>query len=236
MAVDQKKLSVAAIIMAAVVAVLVITLLAVAIPKCGPLHHGDPDFLEVCWVDGEARYVDGAEVNDGACGSGSEELAWPREQIPLSVTTLSPEGQVLAEDSQGATIVTQILGDINTRVRFQLFSSGPANPADADAVVHWGEAYDIATEGADAIPGFVRHRRRAPGLLRADVYIRAVHSDELAYRIAFHELLHVPGLRHDDWPDSVMFPLTADSLMSDFQPVRITDSDVEALRSRYGPR
>lgn len=220
----------------AIAVVLAIALLCIAIPRCGLLHHDDPDFLEVCWVDGEARYVDGAEVNDGSCGAGSEELAWPREQVPLSVTTVSSEGQVLAEDSHGARIIARAIRHNNSQVRFQLFSLGPPNPSDADIIVHWGVAYDITGEGADAIPGFCRHRRRSPGALRADVWIRAVHSDASAFRISVHELLHGATLRHDDFPSSIMYALTPDNLMGELRPARITDSDVEALRARYGPR
>jgi hypothetical protein len=228
----KRQADVATFIMATIVAVLLLTLLCITIPRCEA--SSDPDFLEVCWVDGEARYVDGAEVNDGSCAR-SEELAWPHEQVPLSVTTVSPDEQVLAEDDPGTRVVAQAIKTINARVRFALFSRGPANLADADAVLHWGAGYDVRGEGADAIPGFVRHRRRTPGLLRADAYLRALHHDQLA-RVAIHLLLHVAGLRDDDRPESVMYPLTLEFLMGASQPARITDSDVEALRARYGPR
>lgn len=208
--------------------------LALAVPRCGPLHHETGGLLEVCWDEtGRARYVDGIEVEEHGPCEGSEELRFPSAQIPLTTAIVATDGSPVKTGSQGQRIVSQAAADANSQLGFKLYAPGVIHTSKAAIIIHWGASYDIRDDGADTVPGYCIHRIRRPDLLRAEIFVRAVHDDALAYRITLHELLHAAGLRDTDVPGSAMFSLTRETLMGNAQPVRIIDASRTALRDAY---
>jgi len=220
---------------------------AIVLIVWGVTHHTEAGLLRVCWSGGTARYAGGVEgVADGACER-PEELAWPQDQIPLSVAPVEASGEPTTPDDTRVRVLASAIADINAQVGFELLRLDPGAQDIADGRVHFGGAIwprrgedapgDHPADGADqAIPaGYVVHRRLGP-VLRGDVYIRSdVESvDRSLYLVCVHELLHFVGLAHDDFEASVMFPLTRDDSASDvMSAARITDFDVNLLRSRY---
>jgi hypothetical protein len=230
-----ERANVALLAMTVVVAVLLFTPVVGFLLRCGDASRDSGGLLRVCWVDGEARYIDGAEVNDGICGSRSEELLWPKSQVPLSVTAVSPDEKVLAKDSHASKLVASAVSDLDAKVGFALFAIGKDGVAESDVVVHWGVGYDIHQEGADALPGFFSHRWRAPAMLRADVWVRSVSRDPVVYGVLQHELLHAAGLRDIELDGYIMDVLDTPILTSEVRPAKMLESEVMLLRSLYGP-
>jgi len=198
----------------------------------GVTHHTEGGLLEVCWApDGEARYVEGSERNYGTC-EGAEELVWPQEQIPLTIASLSPEGQRLDASSPQVRALQNATTDLNRQLGFELFRVGGGLDA-TDADVRFGGALERA--GASPPPGYVSHVR-AGNMLRGHVNIRSdVESDaRLLHLVLEHELLHLAGLAHDDFTASIMFPITHDEWGTDrMSTAHVTDWDVNLLRGLY---
>lgn len=235
----KKPLNIGITIGAGVLAVVVIGLIIY-----GVTTHSEPGLLQVCWVDGQARYVEGTEVDDGAC-EGAEELVWPSSQIPLSVAAQAPDVQGFV--SQGAPqreALDSAIRDINQQVGFALLASA-GDGAGADIVVHLGEAVDAggirgagAGEERSRPLGTARHHRTNSGgqlALRCDLHIYNVGSLRGEYLVIHHELLHAIGLAHDpDNPASAIYPFTADdSMWERMQAARITDFDRALIRELY---
>ena len=74
----KKPVNIGITVGAAVLAAVVIFLIV-----WGVTHHTEGEMLQVCWVNGEARYTDDTEGAHGACDR-PEELEWPEKQIPIS--------------------------------------------------------------------------------------------------------------------------------------------------------
>jgi hypothetical protein len=187
----------------------------------------DP-LLEVCWVNGEARYVKGSEVDHGPCG-GAEELAWPAKQVPITVEAVSPQGKVLGEGEGRRRSVEAAVRDINARLGFELFRMGARGSDPVAALVRLGAAIE-----AGEAPGQARHFR-ADGRVRCEAQIAgAVASERLEYIVVHHELLHCAGLAHTDTDNGAMAPLAFDdTLEPDLVIPWISDSHREQLRARY---
>lgn len=72
-------------------------------------------------------------------------------------------------------------------------------------------------------------------MLRADIWIRAVSRDSVAYSTLQHELLHAAGLRDVDLDGAIMNVLDVPTLTSKARPAKMLESEVLLLRSLYGP-
>lgn len=233
-----EKASVSLLAMTVVVAVMVFTPVMVFLLRCCDSSRDTGGLLRVCWVNGEAKYVDGAEVNDGTCGSRAEELQWPKSQIPLSITAVSPDEKVLDEDGLAKKLIARAVSNLDEKIGFALFTIGEDGTSENDIIVHWGVEYDVSQEGADALPGYCSHRWRAPAMLRADVWVRElphISSDSVSYGTLQHGLLHAAGLRDVDIDGDIMGFLDAPTLTSKARPAKMLESEVLLLRSLYGP-
>ena len=214
----------------------VLAAVAIFLIVWGVTHHTEGEMLEVCWAeDGTARYVEGAERDHGAC-EGAQELRWPQEQIPLTLAPVSPEGQPLAADVPEVRVLKQAVTDLNRQVGFELFRVGTGlQPSDAE--VRFGGAF-LGGEGADSPPpGYVIHTRLGgTSTYRGHVWIRSDvgSGDRLLFLVLEHELLHLAGLAHDDFPMSIMFPLTREEWETGvMSTAHVTDRDVSNLQVRY---
>lgn len=220
----KKPINRAVTAVAIVIAIMALTLLII-----GVTHHHEEGLLEVCWVDGDAQYVSGAEFNHGACER-PEELRWPIEQIPITVSAFTPEGGPLAKTSDDYRVLDQAIRDINMQLRFELLRMG-SKLHTSSGEVWFGTAYAGETPPA----GFTAHRK-LNGHLRGRVFIRADISshDRTLFGVCKHELLHLVGLKHDDFPLSTMFPIihedwNVESMIASI----ITDHDVGLLQKLY---
>lgn len=228
----KKPLNIGIAIGAALLAVAAIFLIV-----WGVTHHTEGEMLEVCWdSEGHALYVSGSEDDHGAC-EGSEELLWPPEQIPLTLAPVTSEGQPLAEDTPEVRVLGQAVADLNSQVGFDLFRVGSGlQPSDAE--VRFGGAFLGGPESASSPPpGYVTHFRLGDGpQLRGHVWIRSdVGSDDRTlYLVLQHELLHLAGLEHDDFPMSIMYPFTHEEWEhGTMSTAHVTDLDIGNLQRRY---
>lgn len=221
----------------------VLALVVIALIIYGVVTHREPILLEVCWVGSEARYVEGTEVDDGAC-EGAEELVWPQSQVPFSVAaTKAVDQTVLAPGASEREALDSAIRDINQQVGCDLLRPS-ADPLSAAMVAHLGEAVDVlprrvGSRAAKAPIGWAYHDRTDSGgqhSLRCHLHVRSnVGSLRGEYLVAHHEILHCLGLAHDDDnPASAIYPFTEDDSMWDrMQAARITDADRARLRSLY---
>jgi hypothetical protein len=227
----KKPLNIGITIGAALLAVAAIFLIV-----WGVTHHTEGEMLEVCWSeDGHALYVSGSEEDHGAC-EGAQELLWPQEQIPLTLAPVSSDGQPLAADAPEVRVLHQAVDDLNRQVAFELYRVG-AGLQPSDAEVRFGGAFLVGAERASPPPGYVSHARLGGGpLLRGYAWIRSdVGSDDRTlYLVLQHELLHLAGLEHDDFPMSIMYPFTHEEWEhGTMSTAHVTDLDIDNLQRRY---
>lgn len=225
----KKPVNIGITVGAAVLAAVVIFLIV-----WGVTHHTEGEMLQVCWVNGEARYTDDTEGSSGSCDR-PEELAWPEKQIPITVTPTTPDGQVLGEDSDESKALAHAVTDFNRQVGFRLFRM-ERELGSASAVVRLGGAF--RSGGESPPPGHVTHRRVATGL-RGHVFVRSdvVADSRLLHVVLLHELGHLAGLAHDDFTLSIMFPLAREEWESgEMSTAHVTDRDKANLRHRYHGR
>ena len=238
----SKKRNIAITVGAGVLAGVVITLIIY-----GVVTHREPILLEVCWVNGEARYVEGMEIDDGPC-AGAEELVWPASQVPFTVAASKTGDQtVLAPGTSEREALDSAIRDINQQIGCTVLRPS-ADPLSAAMVAHLGEAVDVlprrvgggGLEKASRAPlGWAYHHRSDSGgqpSLRCHLHVRSnVGSLRGEYLVAHHELLHCLGLAHDPQnPASAIYPFTEDDTMWEtMQAARVTDADRSRLRSLY---
>lgn len=230
----RKPVNIAITVGAAILAVAAVVLLV-----WGITHHTESALLEVCWVEGpendlrEARYVEGAEQSHGAC-EGSEELVWSSEQVPITLAPVAIDGTPMDSDAPEVRVLQQVVADLNRQVAFELYRlGGGLQPSDAE--VAFGAL--LARGAENPPPGYTRHTRLGrTDTLRGYVVIRSdVLADErLLYLVLEHELLHLAGLAHDDFPASIMYPYTREEWdVSHMSTAHVTDFDVNLLQARY---
>ena len=232
----KKPLNIGITVGAAVLAVAAIFLIV-----WGVTHHTEGEMLEVCWTDdGRAGYINTSEIEAGEVINGPcerpEELAWPQEQIPITFAPVTDDGQPMAADAPEARVLGQAVTDLNRQVGFELFRLG-TGLQHSDAEVRFGGAF-LGGEGAPSPPpGYATHTRLGGATMyRGNVWIRSDvgSSDRLLFLVLEHELLHLPGLAHDDFPSSIMFPLTHDEWETGtMSTAHVTDRDVRNLQQRY---
>jgi len=222
----------------------ILALVVIALIIYGVTTHREPILMEVCWEGNEARYVEGTEVDDGAC-EGAEELVWPQSQLPFAVAaTKAADETVLAPGTVEREGLDAAIRDINQQLGCTVLRAS-ADPLSAAMVAHLGEAVDVLPRGvggrtaARAPLGWAHHDRSNSGsqlFLRCHLHVRSnVGSLRGEYLVAHHELLHCLGLAHDpDNPASAIYPFTEDDTMWDqMQAARITDADRARLRGLY---
>lgn len=223
----KKPLNIGITIGAAILAVVAIFLVI-----WGVTHHTEGESLEVCWVNGSARYVEGSERDHGAC-EGAEELVWPQEQVPFTLASLTSEGQPLAEDSDEVRALTHAVTDLNRQLGFELYRMGTGLDS-TDATVRFGGALEGG--GDSPPPGYVQHTRVGNNILRGHVWIRSdvVADMRLLHLVLEHELLHLAGLAHDDFTLSIMYPIARDDWQLEaMSTAHVTDVDRSNLRGLY---
>jgi hypothetical protein len=218
----------------AVVLVAVLVIVAIFGIGWGFMHHSEETLLKVCWNDSQAEYVGETEVKSIDCLGQTEELIYPGQQIPLTVTTISYSNSLLTPDARDSKVIASAVDTINSQFGFELMKMAYRSDAinedgliKASVIVHTQVAYTPGSRALSSkVPGWAVHSRRADGSIQCDVYIRGGLSERYMYRVAVHELGHAIGFAHDDFKGSVMYPLTADDTESEHMlPSRFTDAD-----------
>jgi len=213
----------------------------------GRATHEEPVFMKVCWTDGNVTWVEGGleEENRGSCAE-PEELVWPKERLPLTVSAGPPDGAKWSQAMDDATkaAIDHINGQLGyTHFRIADFSPGdPLDRPHADIEVVFGAPFETGkgTTRADrAAASCTLTGRHDPNLrddMRALIRLRDTNSVQLTHRILVHELGHCGlGLAHDPFKASIMYPLRAADEGEHLEFLRFTDTDREALRARYAP-
>lgn len=194
-----------------IVAVIVVTVLAVAGVVVGIATHEDRDagLLSVCWSGSSAVYdsTDCAEPQD---------LTWERSRIPLIVG--APEDGSL--DSA--------IDLVNSQIGCEVLRHDSTVGSEADVIVDLDAAILV---GRDVAGGATTHSRDSEGRMHAMVEILAVGDAHMKMRVLAHEFGHVLGLAHDDFRTSIMYPTQTYS--HDLQFTMFTQGDQSRLRTLY---
>lgn len=226
-------ITVGAVILATVAAFLVIW---------GVTHHTEGEMLQVCWAeDGSAQYVGGIELRTTNPAEGSldepctrpEELVWPEKQIPITLSAETADGQAVGEIAYEGHLLESAVVGLNRQVGFELYRMG-GGVHTTSAAVRFGGAFEGAGE-LSAPPGYVTHRR-VDNALRGHIWIRSdvVSDTRLLHLVLEHELLHLAGLRHDDFTLSIMFPMIREEWRTGvMSTAHVTDLDRSNLRRLY---
>lgn len=216
------------------IAILVVAVVAVFFVVYGVITHKEGGFLQTCWQESHAFYVeDLAGEGENATCKRPEPLIWPRKQIPLSVVVFSSDNSQIKEQERGARIVKAAVDDFNLQVGKLLFDMAKVQDEEPDVVVIWGVPSIVGDKGAGnhKIGGYVTHAKLG-STMQAIVKIREVSSDRLAYITTLHELAHTVGLAHDSFMSSLMYPrMITDELNT--TTTRLTDNDVRLIRTTY---
>ena len=198
----------------------------------------EPGLLNVCWKDGQARYVLGeAEDYYGAC-KGDEELVWPKEQLPLTVAAIEDSSEYfLAPGSSGRTGLDVAIKNINKEVGCTLLVpvAAPTNAAmvarvgakvdffsrrvpGKDSSLYTRNDYSVSPFGWTQHFNYGRDRlhygrdrlQHGRDRLRCDLFVPSIIDNlYVGYLIAYHELLHCVGLAHQPRNrKSIMYPFT----------------------------
>lgn len=188
----------------------------------GVKTHKEAGLLQVCWNEkSAAEYVvpfEGAALGD--CDD-PEEIEWSKKQIPLKVAISD-----LRDDGNGSEVKAAII-DINNQLGFKLFT---AMKQDSSVNMYVG----APVTGTKRL-GTARHYKTPNGLYAQGHVYSNTGSSRLTFLVAHHELLHIAGLAHDDFPDSAIYSFDHDDSLQSTTPARITDFDKALLREKYLP-
>lgn len=215
----KKPLNKAILVGAAILLVAVVTLLIVGITT-----HQEETSQRLCWENEVAVIVEG---QDTTCEALTTEARWSKTTIPLHVTPMDPGGGPLPQESSGFREISAAVSELNSQFGFELLTT---SPGDTDIEVQWGVA---STPGGHNAPSYCEYHGHQGWVTYAVIGIRDVSSMRLTHKILLHELGHAIGLGHDDFEDSVMFPITRDDTMEEMRLDRFTDTDVAYIRSLY---
>jgi len=240
----HKKRNIAITVGAAILAIVCIVSITYAV-----ITHEEPTLLEVCWVDGKARYMEGAsEESYGVCPRG-EKLVWPKSQIPLTVAAFAAYSEVvLAPGASGRQALDSAIRDINAQIGCKILEPTALRDG-ASILARLGEPVGIYVGGdgkgkseksGNPSLGFARHVKggndRSKLYCNLTVYSNA-NNVRWQYLVVHHELLHAIGLAHDPSnPSSAIYPFAFDDTMwSQMSVSWITDEDKATLHDLYCP-
>lgn len=200
----------------------VIAIAAIFLIIWGVTHQKESRPLDVVWTDGQARYTNGPTEE-------STEIAFPRDQIPITLLVRDADGALYHEGSFRWNEVAATVNDFNTQAGFELFEMVEDSLSSAEAV--WGEPI---LPGPDMIAGSVRHSILPNGDLHAVISLYDTTSISSTRRNIAHELGHVAGLQHSDFEDSLMYPPSREDQMgTSVSSMRLADGDVRLLQKLY---
>jgi hypothetical protein len=158
-----------------------------------------------------------------AGGPGDSPVTWEPDQVPLRVS-IDDHSMGRDVDAAQQRDLASVVGDINTRLGFQLFKV--VDHAPSVFVMSGAPTSDKHKAGGVATFTF-----KGGHALHVNIKLRnVVTSAEFGCALR-HELMHAAGLAHDDFRSSVMY-WRIDSDNCGFTS-RITDADRDLLRSLY---
>ena len=208
---------------ASLVIVAALAVIAVVAIIVGVLTHKETTLLLACWEENVAHYVE--EGTQPSCDQ-PEEIIWPTKQIPITITTLGTDNADAAHSAFAKSMAVEVRS-LNTELSIPLFAVTP----DVGYVSAQEVPYEKSMGNAR---GAVSHRRDPAGRLSVDLRIVAGLDMPTFHEVCRHELLHVAGLGHDDYEESVMFPIARDVVFSKGPSRRrISDGDRDRLRNLY---
>lgn len=198
----------------------------------GVLTHEEPTFLDVCWKGNTAKFTETKQ--DESCDR-VEELVWPKSHLPITVTVEPYAGKLvdfaLGQVEEAVELINYQLG----KDHLEFMGSNPNGESVALVRVVYGTPYESGTDdSADRSPGLCTVSRSNDGTYRAQVDIRDLGDIALTFRILIHELGHCGlGLAHDDYRDSIMYPVIRMSDVEKGRLIRISDTDRRAVIKTY---
>lgn len=227
----KKPENIAVAVGATALAVVVIVLLV-----WGITHHHEEGLLKACWDQGIARYEKGSAEEVGPdteefCAE-PEDLIWLQKQIPISIIANQPGGTRLDTKSDEYRVLSHAVRDLNGQFRFNILNFAIPNET-IDAEVRIGTPIEVLKNRNP--PGHVIHAK-IDDTIHGIVSIRSdvAADDRLLYLVAQHELLHLIGLKHDDFESSLMFPITREDWNAkSLSSAHVTDHDVELIQKLY---
>lgn len=201
----------------------VLAVIAIVAIMVGVLTHKERTLLLTCWEeDGTANYVE-----DGTTPSCDhpEEIILPRKQIPMTISVLGMDDE--AQSQAFSKSLASEVQSLNAELSMKLFSMTP----EAGYVL----AQEVASEHSQGkARGIATHRRDPQGNIFVDLKIVSGLDMQTFHEVCRHELLHVAGLAHDDYEESVMFPMVPEFVFSKTLPRRrISDADRDRIQTLY---
>ena len=189
----------------------------------GVLTHHERTLLLACWGNNTANYVEkGTRPN---CDQ-PEEVIWPSKQIPITVTVLGMDGSETADPAFAKSMAAEVRS-LDAELGMGLFSM-----VQSAGYVSAREVPYERSMGDER--GIVVHHRDSQGQIFVDMRIVSGLDMSTFHEVVRHELLHAAGLAHDDYEESVMFPITPDYIFSTgISKRRISDADLNRLRKLY---